>query len=292
MRTWLETGEGAAVEIRGTLTLGRASSSGLQVAEDDVSRRHALIHNQGGAEYWLVDLGSRNGTLLNGQRVTQPSRLRNGDILGIGTRRFVFRRETDAVTEATCTSTKATVCQLRVETRVLLLADLVGFTGLSQRLPPDQLAGRVGAWLSACRDLVQDSDGSINKYLGDGFFATWPASTSTAIGFGRLRVALRELQRAGVSPFRFVVHVGSTTVDSSMVNGEETLLGAAVNYVFRMEKIASKHDRLHLWSGEAATFFAERIAFAKDLESEVPGFPGVHPFFLDLESTEGAEARA
>ena len=281
MRTWLETGDGKRVEIGGTLTLGRASTSGYQVAQDDVSRRHALIHHQGGSEYWLVDLGSRNGTILNGQRVTQPSRLRDGDALELGKCRLVFRSEDDWNTDIGCHTTKATVSCLRVEPRVLLLADLCGFTGLSQMLAPECLAAQVGAWLSACRDLVHDNGGTINKYLGDGFFATWPATPAVADGFDRLRSALRELQNRSPSPFRFVIHVGSTTVDSSMVNGEETLLGASVNYVFRMEKIASKQERLRLWSREASVFFGGCIRFTPELESEVAGFAGQHPFFVD-----------
>lgn len=181
MRTWLEIEGGGAVEIHGTLTIGRASASGMQVREEDVSRRHALIHHQGGSEHWLVDLGSRNGTLLNGRRVTQPVLLREGDVLEIGPRRWTFHCEVEGFSETVRTTTKATVSTVRVEQRILLVADLCGFTQLSQTMPPDQLAALVGSWLSVSRDLIQDSGGQVNKYLGDGFFATWPATESISL---------------------------------------------------------------------------------------------------------------
>ncbi len=280
MRTWLETDDGRVVEIRGTLTIGRASSSGYQVLQEDVSRRHALIHHQGISEHWLVHFG-RNGTLLNGRRITQPIRLRNGDVIEIGKRRMTFRCETEGFSETVRTTTKATVSTVRVEQRILLLADICGFTRLSQSLPPDDLASLVGTWLAACRDLVHESGGSINKYLGDGFFATWPATDRVAAEFPRLRSHLTEVQHEAAAAFRFVVHVGATTVDSSMVDGEETLIGPMVNFVFRMEKIAAKHGMPRLWSREASEFLAGRMVFSRGIESEVSGFSGRHEFFVD-----------
>ncbi len=285
MRSWLETEEGRTVEIHGTLTLGRARSSGYRVEQDDVSRRHALIHHQGGAEYWLVDLGSRNGTLLNGQRVTQPVRLRSGDTVELGGRRLVFRCDAgdgnDSVGSATRATVTVAVSRPRVEARVLLLADICGFTAMSRSMAPGELAGRVGAWLSACRDLVQGSGGTVNKYLGDGFLATWPAGGEVVERFQGLREGLVGRQREEGPWFRFVVHVGETTVDSAMVHGEETLLGPAVNYVFRMEKIAARGGLARMWSREAAEFFGERIRFEPGPESVVAGFEGVHGFLVD-----------
>ncbi len=66
----------------------------MLVLEDQyASRRHAEIAWDG-SSYVLTDLGSRNGTTLNGSPVREPARLRHGDVLGIGETLLVFQ-ETD-----------------------------------------------------------------------------------------------------------------------------------------------------------------------------------------------------
>ncbi|GAB4149956.1 MAG: hypothetical protein Fur0037_18350 [Planctomycetota bacterium] len=76
------------------MTIGRAADCDLVVADSKVSRRHArLIVEAGVAE--IEDLGSSNGTLLNGHRVRRRV-LRPGDRLGIGTVEFRYVEESAA----------------------------------------------------------------------------------------------------------------------------------------------------------------------------------------------------
>src|SRR5262249_3620777 len=62
---WLEQTNIGRVEISGTCSIGRAPSNQVVLMDDKVSRRHAVIHAQDVEEFWLVDLGSSNGTYLN-----------------------------------------------------------------------------------------------------------------------------------------------------------------------------------------------------------------------------------
>jgi hypothetical protein len=80
------------IRLRGTCTLGRTEANDVTLADPKVSRRHAVIHPQGPGELWLADLGSRNGTFLNAQRITSPSRLRHLDQIDIGPYRLVFHQ--------------------------------------------------------------------------------------------------------------------------------------------------------------------------------------------------------
>jgi hypothetical protein len=88
------------VRLRGTCTLGRTDGNDVTLADSKVSRRHAVIHPQGPGELWLADLGSRNGTFLNGSRITTPTRLRHLDHIDIGPYRLVFHQP-NAPREAT-----------------------------------------------------------------------------------------------------------------------------------------------------------------------------------------------
>ena len=66
--------------FRGTVLLGRDSASDIRLEDDTVSRRHAMVNLVGGS-YFISDLGSGNGTWLNGARVAKPTLLDDGDRL-------------------------------------------------------------------------------------------------------------------------------------------------------------------------------------------------------------------
>jgi len=88
----LETPEGERVRIRSNFTLGRTDANELTLPDIKVSRRHALIQKQSNNELLLVDLGSRNGTFLNGKRVIGATLLRDQDRINIGPYLLVFHQ--------------------------------------------------------------------------------------------------------------------------------------------------------------------------------------------------------
>ena len=74
------------------VTVGKGPST-LQIADDPtVSTRHAEVALRGGA-FVVTDLGSTNGTFVNNQRIAQPARLGDGDLLRFGNTQMKFRTE-------------------------------------------------------------------------------------------------------------------------------------------------------------------------------------------------------
>jgi predicted component of type VI protein secretion system len=65
------------------LILGRDPNSDIVISNPQISRKHARITRQGG-RIVLEDLGSTNGTFVNGVRLTEPHTLENGDTIGLG----------------------------------------------------------------------------------------------------------------------------------------------------------------------------------------------------------------
>lgn len=65
------------------LTIGRDSTNGVAINDAEVSRKHARMMFQGG-KYVLEDLGSTNGTFVNGQRLAGPVVLKPGDVISLG----------------------------------------------------------------------------------------------------------------------------------------------------------------------------------------------------------------
>ncbi|MFE9479355.1 FHA domain-containing protein [Streptomyces spororaveus] len=70
--------------VRTAVRIGRAADSDLVVDDLTVSRRHAELHALADGSYEIVDLGSHNGTYLNGAAVTRATPVTEGDIVGIG----------------------------------------------------------------------------------------------------------------------------------------------------------------------------------------------------------------
>jgi FHA domain-containing protein len=72
------------------ILVGRAPSADLRLDDPRVSRLHARIEMRDGGVY-VEDLGSRNGTTVEGEAVTQPRLLNVDDEVTVGTAALVFR---------------------------------------------------------------------------------------------------------------------------------------------------------------------------------------------------------
>lgn len=97
-------GQGSAAGLRFTLDrpvtlIGRSEDCQLQLADPLASRHHAEIHRDSW-RYVLHDLGSRNGTLVNGQAIAEPYHLQNGDTILVATTPLRFEDPNATVTVA------------------------------------------------------------------------------------------------------------------------------------------------------------------------------------------------
>jgi FHA domain len=80
-----DLGEGEDFELDSTqVTIGRGGQNDISIATDEyASARHARFEPREDG-VWVQDLGSTNGTYLNGARLEQPRRLTTGDIVRVG----------------------------------------------------------------------------------------------------------------------------------------------------------------------------------------------------------------
>jgi DNA-binding response OmpR family regulator len=76
-------------------TIGRWDDNDVTIPDRWISRHHAEIQRQG-TRYILIDLDSKNGTYLNGQRVTQPVALEDGDEIQVAPRYQLTFVDTEA----------------------------------------------------------------------------------------------------------------------------------------------------------------------------------------------------
>lgn len=91
---------GRRYEVGAELVIGREGQA-LTIDDSTMSRRHAVVRSSGEA-LTVEDLGSRNGTFVNGRRISEPVSLAPDDVITLGA--TSFRVDVDTSTPATVAS--------------------------------------------------------------------------------------------------------------------------------------------------------------------------------------------
>ena len=247
--------------------IGRTEGVTIHLPDGGISRQHATIRREG-LNYWLVDLGSANGSYVNDIALTAPRVLRDGDKLQFGRSVLLFDQdEPGLAVDAAMMSGKTQISRtsavpLRNQEVTLLVGDLQGFTHMSSLLSPDQVADLLREWYADCDSILKHFGASIDKFIGDCVFAYWHGhdaeTRAKALHAAR---ALRAVEIDSTSPTRVLLkqqmnivldcriglHVGVVAM-GAMGKGVNTALGDAVNMAFRIEGLTRKVDRPELVS--------------------------------------------
>jgi pSer/pThr/pTyr-binding forkhead associated (FHA) protein len=85
---------GTTKEVNERLTIGRDPSNQLQLLDNKVSRRHAQIVDEGGS-FVIEDLGSKNGTFVNGILINKRQALKDSDEIKLGDTVLLFRQSAE-----------------------------------------------------------------------------------------------------------------------------------------------------------------------------------------------------
>ncbi|MDD5363873.1 MAG: adenylate/guanylate cyclase domain-containing protein [Gallionellaceae bacterium] len=166
---------------------------------------------------------------------------------------------------------------LRGESRVMtvLFSDIVGFTSISEKLEASQLADMLNAYLSHMTKLVQESRGTIDKYIGDAIMAFWGAPMSddrhasdavlTAMAMQATLAELNPvLEKNGWPPVRIGVGVNTGRMSVGNMGSEfrmaYTVMADAVNLASRLEGLTRQYGSLVL-VGEDTVAACPDLAF-------------------------------
>ncbi len=251
---------GQAYDLEEFNLIGRSEEATIRIDDTGVSRQHATIRREGG-HFWLVDLGSANGTYVNDTALTTARVLRDGDRVQFGANLLLFCQDDGAPHDATEIGMSTQVLRrapVKMVTRpvTLLVADLRGFTALSAQLAADEVADILREWYADCNSIMRQRGATIDKFIGDCVFAYWhgtePDIRAQAVEAAR---ALRNSEGSGTSPARLMLkaqknisldcriglHVGEAAM-GAMGKGINTALGDSVNLVFRIESLTRQLD--------------------------------------------------
>ncbi len=278
---WLQLDDNTPYPVAGPCSIGRAKTNTVAISSEKVSRLHALVHVQDRGAHWLVDLGSCNGTYLNGQRVVQPVRLEDEDVILVGDHRvrFFVRAAGTDTDDALLEEAQMTVRETREVPCWFLVADIANFVSLSASMSQDEMAQTIGEWLAASRLLIHGHRGTINQYLGDGFLGYWDGRQALPGIVWECFQAMKQAQKASKLPFRLTLHFGKAVVGGSPAMGDAGLFGPDVNFAFRMDKLAKALAVDCMLSQQAYEAF-DQPEDARSLGMHpVPGLQGSYSFF-------------
>jgi adenylate cyclase len=252
--------------------VGRTDGNELVIPDESVSRRHAMLNCSPSGVYSIFDMGSSNGTFVNGVRVTTPVELRHGDRIVLGSCEFHFRQPTPTLAveaKGDYGSTNVLLTQKHIS---VLVVDIRNFTGLAQRLDPNTLSLVASAFFRESGLLLQERGAWGQKYIGDAVMAVWEHSKNpvesefikvldAACRLSRIAAGL-QVKFALTDPIRVGagINFGPASLGNigSVGTADHTALGETVNRAFRLES-ATKENHFDLLIGEGVYWFLEPV---------------------------------
>jgi adenylate cyclase len=251
-------------------TIGRSRDNDFAIPDQSISRNHAILQATENGEFYLIDLGSRNGTFINGRRVTIPIRLRDADQVIFGKTEVEFHASTPSLSTDNETGDRQskidTLTSVLHERRLMsvMVADMRNFTVLARQLDDKVLPLLIGNWFRQAGNIIRRAGSWVDKYIGDAVMAIWFHGHEEVNKEDILRIfqAVNDLtkmtQKLNLQyplPFELRIGAGINTGYAMVGNTgsgdhpDYTAVGDTVNAAFRLES-ATKELGLDLAIGK------------------------------------------
>jgi len=243
-----------------------------------------MVQFTGSGSCFLYDLDSRNGTMLNGQRVSAPTLLRHGDRITIGPYDLGFVQDETVVRaladmQASAADALALAEQQQVTTVVINIRD---YAGLERCLGVVRVADVVAALHQEAREILEDMDVWTQKHLGPTILAIW-VHRSMKVPLNVVLSAFESVSRiaraAGALQGRFGLDV-AVQISAGLETGKASLTGLdsrgssdlgalddAVNRAFRNYSTATELDREIAFGAATGEILSQGVAL-RDLAQQ------------------------
>ncbi len=269
-----------------SFTLGRVAGTDIMLPYSWVSRKHAMIQKEENGRFNLLDLGSSNGTFINGRRIHTPVSLQNGDCIGIGNTRLLFNQETTSARPAPPTGPdldEMTVAFVQKQIITILICDIHDYTRLSETMGDQWVSQLLQHWTGRVSKLVNKHNGIVDKFIGDAVMALWAGpnlqanvhqALKTAIAINTFTSTLGKKIPDLPWPLQIgaALNTGEAMMGNLAQNGNYTVVGDVVNVAFRLESMTSRQEDLDIvMGGDAAMHLLDPETFFKKYSFRVKG---------------------
>ena len=231
--------KGGEYKIDKSLSIGRNPENNLQLLCMRASRFHAIIELRDEGQYWLRDLGSTSGTLVNGEMVTER-KLVQGDEVSIGDTTLLFRVDSQELPPSPLRDKHITRISFDNPENLGATAEIkmTDIRGLTPPSSPDSVSGELEKMVQRYQALYQANqlisseappEGTYNEVLKH-LFAVVPADRgiimvkNTASGELVLMSSLARDPRIDISHVR----VSETIISKAMKDGVATMTSDAM----------------------------------------------------------------
>jgi adenylate cyclase len=268
-------------------TIGRGKENDFVIPDQWISRNHAMLQSTPSGEFYLIDLGSRNGTFINGRRVSIPVILKDTDRVTFGKTKLEFRCPKNSPVDSEPKNrldldTPTSTLHVRRLMSVMVI-DIRNFTLLARQLDDNILSLLIGSWFRQAGNIIRDSGSWVDKYIGDAVMAIWfhgqkqVAKEEIIMIFQAVRSLndmTKELNNQYPQlPFPLKIGAGINTGYAMVGNTgsgdhpDYTAIGDTVNLAFRLES-ATKEIGLDLALGESTYRYLSEVVENSDCFEE------------------------
>lgn len=206
------------------MVIGRDASCDVPLDDEITSRRHARIYRDSNGQYWIQDLHSKNGTLINKNKIT-TARVRSGDQIDIGNCRLTLTTDegpsvvlSDAEAGGEFATTSAWPVDQRLDLPRQRLEKLYELNArLTGRFDRDDLLNEV---LDICAELLHFERAGIAVWPGEGHQLQWIKLKDIHAGGPTVAGGLEGPQPEQATEFR----ISRSLVDRALHDGERILI--------------------------------------------------------------------
>jgi len=165
--------------------------------------------------------------------------------------RYCFSRYlTDEVVANVLENPDALNLEMQRQNVTILMSDLRGFSNISERLPPEQVASLLNIYLSAMTDIINQYKGTINDFIGDAILVFFGAPTQQADDAQRavacavaMQLAMsrvnQELNQSGLPKIKMGIGINTGEVVVGNIGSQKrtkwTVIGSPINLASRIE---------------------------------------------------------
>jgi adenylate cyclase len=153
--------------------IGRDPHNSISLPNSSVSRAHAMVQFTDAGACYLYDIESRNGTFLNGRRVSAPTMLHDGDLITVGLYQLKFVHEGSQSQEATPPAALDTQATTEWPQVTVVAVDIRDYAGLAQRLGETRMAEIAGAFHRDAGVILEEMGVWTHKCTEGSIVAVW-----------------------------------------------------------------------------------------------------------------------